>query len=187
MLDFPSYKRLFIAFEAPETWTSAATDCLNLLKSHVQATGSFRWLRSEFLHLTLCFLGNIDGKRLPEIEKTVQESIPLFHGSDIDFSQWIWLPLRTRPNVLAAAFSAPELEVPVQSLRNKLKPYVKTEPFSRFLPHVTVARISGKATPFSVNSEGTPPFPVRTLALYESHLSPSGSSYVVLNRWTLST
>jgi RNA 2',3'-cyclic 3'-phosphodiesterase len=150
-----------------------------------------RWVRSEGLHITLKFLGNVPDERRTTIEGVLRQiRAPRFQLSLQNIGVF---PNPRSPRVLWVGIeSGPELA----SLARKTDDAVAPLGFERekrgFTPHVTLARFKeGTRTPNvgSALPESSPSFGTMTATefhLYESKLSPKGASYSKLASFALS-
>jgi RNA 2',3'-cyclic 3'-phosphodiesterase len=173
--------RLFVALELPDAVREGLQRWRDLALS--DPTG-LRLTPPEFLHATLCFLG-----WRPVIETDairVACSVVAEHPApQLALGRPIWLP-RRRPRVLTV-----ELEDAGQglarlqsSLSEALEAGGWYQPEKRpYLPHVTVARVSGsgRAEPARLVRDLRPPAPLSfrasTVTLYRSRLLRGGARY----------
>ena len=169
-------KRLFVAIDIPEPVTTLLVE----LDPHLPGV---RWLRSEQIHLTLSFLGNVG----PIAEETLREKL-----APVRFSAFFMpvvgvgsFPVKRRPNVLWAGVGAghPQLfhvykRVQEAALGAGLQPELRA-----WHPHITFARCR------DVSAETVRPFlkkhaeldaglvRVESFSLYSSIPGPIGSAY----------
>lgn len=173
--------RLFVALELD----TAAREALARWRSEVvDAVPGLRGVRSEDLHVTLCFLGS-----RPEAEiEAIAGACGVVAGEpvvDSAFGSALWLPAR-RPRVLAVALSDPEGALRrIQSvLSDALVAGGWYAPESRpFLAHVTVARAGRDARVRPVSLPAPPEdLAVRCsrVTLYRSQLGAGGARYSAL-------
>jgi RNA 2',3'-cyclic 3'-phosphodiesterase len=176
-------KRLFFGLELP----SFCRESLAEIDPHLK---NVRWTRTEKLHVTLSFLGDVDAAR----EEALRETLSLVHVPPF------FLPLRgvgtfggERPTVLWAGLGKghPHLfalhhHLQDAVLRAGLEPDLRP-----FHPHVTLAR------PRGISASVLRPFlrkfaeadfgmwEVKDFVLFSSQLSPDGSTYTVEMRRAL--
>lgn len=170
--------RLFVALELPQD----ARDALVLWRSEVVAAVSgLRVIRTEDLHVTLCFLGSRPEDEIDRIAAAcgVAAGEPVV---DSGFGSALWLPAR-RPRVLAVSLSDPDgvLARLQAALSAALVSGGWYAPESRpFLAHVTVARAGrdGRVRPVSL-PEPPDDLEVRCsrVTLYRSRLGSGGARY----------
>ncbi len=170
--------RLFVALSLPDTVRRR----LEGLRGGVPGA---RWQTAEQMHLTLRFIGEVDGAAFGEIRGALArieaEAFSLMLQGVGHF------PLRRQARVLwAGAAMSPAL----MRLRERIEAAVTGlgfEPDGRkFAPHVTLARF-GSRVPVRrlqdfISYHGllsTEPFPVRSFELFASHIGSHGAHYTV--------
>jgi 2'-5' RNA ligase len=179
--------RLFVAIEIAPDIREKIQAYVSRLEPKLQ---NARWARSEGLHITLKFLGNVTDDRVAHIERELSNVIGAkfsirVHGVGV-------FPNLRSPRVLWAGLEAgPELG----SLAASVDQAMATAGFGAekraFTPHVTLARLSerrGKVDLRFLASEPQPDFDTMTAKefhLYESKLSPHGSRYMKLSTFSL--
>lgn len=175
--------RLFIAIELPE---SIATH-LDLVCGGIPGA---RWEGRDKLHLTLRFVGDLEGAPLRAMIEALDEiESPPF---TIEIAGVGTFPPRGVPRVAWAGVADPG---PVAALARKVERAVTSagvEPDARkFMPHVTLGRLSDPpldrvAAFISHNALlHTAPFEVRSFSLFSSILSPRGAKHRVERRFVL--
>jgi 2'-5' RNA ligase len=175
--------RLFVGLEIPDA-----------IKAHVGLlTGGVagaRWQEPEQLHITLRFIGEVEGPRVADINAALGAiTAPGFHlmlrGVDI-FGE------PAKPRMLWAGV---EPTAPIQHLRDKVEQaLVRTglpAESRKFKPHLTLARF-GREKPRRLADYLTghaafasASFPVTEFTLFESRLGHTGAVYVPLERYGL--
>jgi RNA 2',3'-cyclic 3'-phosphodiesterase len=165
--------RLFVAADLPGEVRSAL--------SAMAVPG--RRVPVESLHITLCFLGDVDGEQIPAISSALDSLRPCA-SITLAVDEVLWLPPR-RPRVCAVRLidSDGALGVLQASLSSVLAAGGWYAPERRpFLVHVTVARLRGEGrTELAVPA--LEPFAVPSVTLYRSW---PGSRYEALASVTLS-
>lgn len=170
--------RLFAALPVPP-------ECADDLLAVRTSVPGVRWLAPRSLHLTLRFLGAVDGADLPDIDEALREirhepvtvrclGWDVFQGSD------------RQPRAVVRAVEAQAGLMGLQrAVEQALGPYAATRR-RRFKPHVTLARIRRSVRPSRLQSglEGTGlPGPLSWVAdgfsLYASHLGREEAVYTV--------
>jgi RNA 2',3'-cyclic 3'-phosphodiesterase len=126
----------------------------------------------ESLHITLCFLGEVDEAEIPAISSAL-DSRRLSASITLAVGEVLWLPPR-RPRVCAVRLIdvGGALGALQASLSDRLSEGGWYDPERRpFLPHVTVARL-GREEPRQPPAVGAPgglePFTVPSVTLYRS-------------------
>ena len=172
--------RLFVAAELPE----AAVDALLAWRPEHEA---LRPVPRESLHVTLAFLGERPESVVPVVGGLLGEVARPVDGLTLERARW--LPPR-RPRVLAVELGAADgLAAMHAALVAALERAIAFVPEKRrFLPHVTVARVRGRAP-----DDDLPELPyagefgATSLTLFRSRLSPKGARYEALARASLET
>ncbi|MEM7160394.1 MAG: RNA 2',3'-cyclic phosphodiesterase [Myxococcota bacterium] len=175
--------RLFVGLDLP----SSVNDHLSLVSGGIPRA---RWQTAEQRHLTLRFIGEVDGgtqRAIVEALQTVRQ--PRFTMNLAGIGHF---PPRGEPRSVWAGVEPPE---PLHELAGKIEQTLRTiglEPDSRnFAPHVTLARLRGapktKVIEFLQNQAllRTQSFEVDAFLLYSSILSPRGSKYTVEETFAL--
>lgn len=157
--------------------------------------GSLKWIRPEHVHVTLAFLGHVDEALVADVTTAIAADIPVapfmarFGGLGV-------FPPRGAPRVLwmgvragAAEIAAVQREVAARVERAGIA--LEARPFH---PHLTLARWRDSPTPdarpvVSAASAdaggGIASVRVEHATLFQSELSPAGSTYRALARATL--
>jgi 2'-5' RNA ligase len=169
--------RLFIAVDLPEKIKEN-------LKSMAFGIPGAKWVSPEQLHLTVRFIGEVDGALFSDIKNILDEI------NSAAFSLQLkgvgYFPPRGAPRVLWIGLEKSE---PLQLLKKKIDTKllrVGVEPEGRkFSPHITIARL--KKSPVHkianfLSGNGLfsqEPFQVEDFKLYSSILSPKGAYHKV--------
>ena len=178
--------RMFVGIGLPEECRTSIVRAL----SPVAETGlPVSWTRAENLHITLKFLGEVPDARVEELGGLLAESARgtgpfrfLVEGAG-------GFPTLSSPRILWAGVREP-LD-PVRKLHQNMEKILAGAGFPRegrlFHPHVTVGRVrrrlpAGWTERFggALSGKRFGEVPARSYQLYESRLSPSGSTYTVL-------
>lgn len=170
-------KRLFVALDLPESITAR-------IESLCSGLPSARWITPEQLHLTLCFIGEVDGAAFHDIREELSGVIlePFFMRLDgLGF-----FPPRGTPRVVWVGVEKNEQ---LQLLHQKIytcltRAGVKLEK-RKFAPHITISRL--KNTPATkvaryLEQYGlfcTEPFEVDNFRLYSSVLARQGAIHTI--------
>ena len=177
-------KRLFVAIDPPDGIRGQLSAvCCGLPDA--------RWTPPEQFHLTLCFIGEVDGSSFLDIREALAE-IP-FPAFALRLQGVGFFPPRGQPRVVWAGVEKSE---PLLVLQRK----IATRLFNlgcapenrKFSPHITLARLQQtSAAKVGKYLElhgllGSAPFVVRQLLLYSSILGRKGASHVVEQRYPLS-
>lgn len=167
--------RLFVAIDLPEDQRTRLANLANGLPGA-------RWVKPENLHLTLRFLGELDGGQAADVDDTLSGlRMPGFdlhlegvsHFGEGRKIRQLWVGVEANPALIRLH---DKIEQAV--IRVGLPP----EP-RKFKPHVTLARF--KSNPGAKLGDylaeyalfRTQPFPVESFILYSSFLSGNGAIY----------
>jgi 2'-5' RNA ligase len=169
--------RLFVAIDLP----GEVSRGLSRLSSGLPGA---RWVRQEQLHLTLRFIGEVDGGRFRDIrEELGGVSLQPF---SLQLDGLGVFPPRGRPRVVWAGLRQSK---PLLRLRNQVESALVRAGLARetrkFAPHVTLARL--KNTPAvrvgryleQWGLYASRPFTVERFFLYSSQLGHSGALHTI--------
>lgn len=187
--------RVFIAFQLPETFKASLADACAGLRA---ARPGLRWVRPESMHLTLAFLGELDGAAVEGAIRAARLAVSFAaaEGASLPFelctTGLLTFPERGPASVLAAAAGAGARESTVlaASLERALE-RVGTEtglPFRPrerrpFSPHITLARADPPGVVLSVAERSTPisaSCVIGTVTVYRSELGHGGAHHMAL-------
>ncbi len=175
--------RLFIAIPLPDTAIQAVAG----LRKEMQGV---RWVPPEQLHLTLCFLGDVES-HLPEALcralKTI--AVPSFSLTfnrigcfpHPDAPRVIWMGLKKQAELEHLALQVKEAVASCGIM-------IEDRPFT---PHITLARIKPPASDDLRHYLARPVAPeipavqVRDFVLFQSILSGHSTQHIILNSFTL--
>ncbi len=171
-------QRLFTAIDLPEPVKEGLTEiCCGLPGA--------RWVEPAQLHLTLRFIGEVDGAAFREIREALAEiALPPF---PMRLQGLGYFPPRKTPRVLWVGIEQPN--DPLGQLRRRIEATIVRlglEPEHRkFAPHITVARL--KETPMPRLAKflagnglfATAPWEATTFHLYSSTLSAKGAIHTI--------
>ncbi len=176
--------RLFVSIELPESVVR------QLLSLCCDVPGA-RWVEPEQIHLTLRFIGEVDGLVFRDVQAALEEVRS--PGFDLRIKGVGHFPPRGEPRVLWAGVERSE---PLVALRNRVEGALVRAGIApegrKFSPHITLARLQGtpeRAVGSYLASNGLlrcEPVAVRAFHLYSSSLSAkravhrSEASYALL-------
>lgn len=175
--------RLFTALEIPRD----ATLSLSLLRGGLPGA---RWIDVENYHLTLRFIGDIEGHIADEIvsefDRIGRQQFSLSLSGVGAFGS------KKPHSIYAGVAPSPELnalQAEIERICQRLG--VPADP-RKFVPHITLARLKnprdGDVARY-LSSRGnfsTPPFPVSRFVLMSSRDSVGGGPYIIEEAWPLS-
>ena len=169
--------RLFVAIKPPEAIRDLLIDAMD------EGPG-LSWVGEDNLHLTLRFIGEVEGRQAEEIATALEriggERFKLEIASVGRFDRLsggaLWAGVRPRKPVADLA-----LKVDRACVLAGLEPEHRA-----FHPHITLARYRGANAPAARDFErrrsdlSSEPFEVSEFTLFESHLSRHGAHYEVV-------
>lgn len=168
--------RLFVAIALPED----IRDRLAALQSGVPGA---RWVAPENLHLTLRFVGEVDGRQARDIDAALAgvstPSFPLTLAGVDSFGAGA---------KIRSLWARAEPSEPLKRLQSKVEQALQRAGQAaegrKFKPHVTLARFNGNTASGRVYDYVShqalfraPPFEVTEFVLFSSFLSQSGAIY----------
>ncbi len=173
--------RTFIAVDLPESHKKRIASSIKPAKIKYP---DLKWVEPINLHITLKFLGEIEEKRLPEVERAVREvasnhrPFELQIGAPGSFDSGgairvLWLGIDRGADALSSI--ANEIDIALSKIGFKREKRL-------FQAHLTIARTRryGPKVRFSqlgLKNEPLPPFTIREIVIYKSTLTPSGPIY----------
>ena len=186
-LSLPATVRLFVAIELPRDLRAEIAHRARQIRAHLPKA---RWISEDNLHITLCFLGQVETDALEPVTTGIRSltgelepielqvtAVGAFPGRVVRI---LWLGLEAGPELAALAHGL-ELEL------------LGREPARPYHAHITLARcrrpwsrrkLEVAAPGFERLSHGS--FTARSLVLMRSHLSASGARYEPLEVFPLS-
>lgn len=169
--------RLFVAIDFPE-------EVRKMLSAMCYGIPGAKWVPEEQFHLTLRFIGEVDGGLFRDIADTLADvrSAPM----SIRLRGLGYFPPRKQPRVLWVGIEpAAEVSLLRDRVESKLV-RLGLEPEGRkFSPHVTLARLNDTPLPkltryLSGNALfASEIFPVTEFSLYSSVLTPKGAIHQI--------
>src|SRR5215471_13771566 len=183
--------RTFIAIEIPSEIKSA----LAALQTELRRAGAdVSWTKPENLHLTLNFLGEVDEKRIVEVEQACVSAAAEFRPFTLSLNDTGVFPNARQPRVLWAGLAG-EIEKAVE-MRKRINDGLALIGFERedkdFRPHLTIGRVkSNKKTRelLAIADARQVPalsFVVTEIVLMKSELHPAGARYTPMAKVCLS-
>jgi 2'-5' RNA ligase len=174
----PERARLFLALDLPPAARAALERWRTGVLRDVEA---LRPVAPEALHATLCFLGWRPVDQIESIGAACAEALGERAPPALGFTEPMWLP-RRRPRVLAVGLSdrSGALEAIQAAVSAAMSAGGWYEPEMRpFLPHVTVARVSGRSRlgRLELAPLRSKDFDGSAVTLYRSRLERAGARY----------
>ena len=178
--------RTFIAIEIPGNIISKIRE----LQEGIKVYGlKIRWVRSENIHLTLKFLGDVEGVKIGEIaeavSKTVEEHTPIslkvkgigvFPG--IKRPRVLWVGLAGQLESLVGLQKTLDRNLKLLGFPREKRPFKGHLTMGRIKERIDVKKFGDALMAFRRFESET--FTVGQLILYKSELKPSGAVYTKL-------
>lgn len=175
--------RLFTGFPTGDAFLAAASA---LARSNGRIEG-LRWTQAVNLHVTACFIGEVQPGKLPELKKAVGEICGRHQSIHLTFKEICLWPKR-KPYMVWALFEEnPAFAKIYRELEHSLTGTTGQGPV---LPHVTLARFKEYTDIRQIRLTGTAfpeMIPCEKLILFESRLASEGPTYYPLRDYTLGT
>ena len=167
--------RLFIALDLPDSVKEKlAALCYGIPEA--------RWAKKEQFHLTLKFIGGVEGHIMEDIAQALSEI--RFSPFEIRLSGLGCFPPKQAPRILwAGVESGEELGRLQKKIERRLFEIGIEQEKRKFSPHITLAKFDqvplSHIIPYLSEHGGfkTESLTVTHFSLYQSHLSPKGSIY----------
>jgi len=182
--------RTFIAVDLPLSVLEALGQVSSQLQEKLPDT-PVRWVNSQKMHLTLKFLGDISKKNIGMVEKILHSEASKRQAMEIGIGGIGAFPKMRHPRVIWIGIEAP---AELFDLRRGIEDGVARMGYNYdkydFTPHLTLGRISRKASARDVRTVGNVlhEFQVGFIGvarigavhLYRSDLHPDGAKYTCL-------
>ncbi|MDR2158571.1 MAG: RNA 2',3'-cyclic phosphodiesterase [Treponema sp.] len=178
--------RCFAALELPEEFLASLTEHAGPLR---EKHPGFRWTKEENLHITLAFMGEIEGRELLILEDAADAAARTAGAFFIRAGGLFTLPRGKRANVLALGIDEGADRIAALAAGFSGIPGLPGDGEGRpFIPHITLARRGAAALRLSPEERGTA-IPARGLVtgltVFASELRPEGPRYTPLRRFAL--
>ncbi len=177
--------RTFAAIKIPEELQNKLGSIQNELKT---IPGRITWVAPENIHLTLKFLGEVEGRKLDKITRELNKASEVCSPFMLEFTELGAFPNLERPRVIWIGISGNEqLHRLQREVEQRLRKCGFAPESKRFSPHLTLGRIrSLKDRPMlrtAVSSVRLPEleeFRIDNIYLMRSQLRPDGPWYTKL-------
>ncbi len=189
-----SFLRLFCAIELSAEVRARAAEHIARLREAVPDIRA-SWERTEKLHITLKFLGEIAPQRIEALSGAASSATLNTHPFTLALSGAGAFPPRGNPRILWLGIN--DSSGALTSLQNRLEEKCASAGFAReerpFHPHLTLARIrapQGARRLASVHQEigfEAMEFAVADLVIMRSELGAGGSRYTEISRHSFKT
>ena len=177
--------RAFIAIEIPTNIAEELEGAKQSLATRLK-NGEVKWVKSENIHLTLRFLGNVHVSKLPSIYKSLDQAAALTHPFSLELGAVGCFPNPRRPRVVWIGLKGDlDLLSAIQKqVEQALIPLGWDPEDRRFHPHLTLGRVKDSRAlveaRFPWGEEITSgSFNVDQIHLAESQLLPTGAVYTI--------
>ena len=182
----PERPRLFVAVELPQGVRSAIDDASAPWRRSLPA---FRWTRPDALHLTIAFIGGVDGDQVAAIEAEVEAAAAELAPVPTGLTRFGMFPERGGARVLWVGLDDPHggLQRLATVAAIALEGFLEAQG-RPYHPHITIARSRRRATvPATFQDDQVPAarWTIDALTLFRSHLGAGGPLYERLSRWEL--
>jgi 2'-5' RNA ligase len=175
--------RLFIATLIPEDIRTLLTNYIKSLKRDIDGV---KWEKSEKLHVTLKFLGDVDDSKVEEIPDLLRKLVRGYSPFNINISDFGGFPNLKNPRVLYVSLSENEELSGFQSeLDEGLSDLGFKKEDRKFIPHVTIGRVKKRIFIKEYPRVTQNPFEITKIGLIKSELRPEGSVYTPLKLFKL--
>ncbi|MFN0144876.1 MAG: RNA 2',3'-cyclic phosphodiesterase [Dehalococcoidia bacterium] len=186
--------RLFVACEVPDEVKATIENVIQTLKG--KSGTDVRWIKSEGVHVTLKFLGEVPVKKLPAIKLAVQEAVVGHSPFDLEFSNIGTFGGREGLRIMWVGIAGDvlRLEALVRAVNAALA-VVGFEPERRpFRPHLTLGRVKDEVATrrraeieVAVGKMAVPPTGWRTaqVSLMRSRFTTAGVMYDIIATFPL--
>jgi RNA 2',3'-cyclic 3'-phosphodiesterase len=180
--------RTFVALNLPAPVKSALHDAAAPLRERGLPV---RWVRSDGLHLTLSFLGDIEGAEIARIDDALRSLAAQHAPLLLRLAGFGAFPSLRRASVLWVGVDAEPALMALQrdtALALSRLGYPREQ--RHFRPHITLGRLRGGARPPDVERlmaglDWSATADVGTIDLMRSHTDPDGAHYEPLLRHAL--
>lgn len=179
--------RAFIAVEIDDPAKQKISELISDLK---KSGADVKWITEDQMHLTLKFLGNIDGNKAREISDVLSSISNNLKSFTISLSDIGAFPNLNRPRVIWVGINkgAEHLKTISGKIETSLEKLGFEKEGREFNPHLTLGRLKTSKnlselkkllneTPF--NSENN--IKINELVLFQSTLTPKGAIYSKLS------
>jgi 2'-5' RNA ligase len=181
--------RLFAAVDVPERLKQTVVEAVAPWRERFPRA---RWVPPENWHVTVKFMGRTWPRLAHWVEEACREAASTIRPFRTSLTEMGVFPGPTRARVLWVGLKDPDgsLTALARALDERLAEEFPPEK-RPFHAHLTVARFN-PPQPFreaiedlKATTVDTQPFPVRSLVLYRSHLSPRGARYEAVGTFRL--
>lgn len=185
--------RSFLAFELPPDIKAMVTRVSGEAR---KSSLDVRWVRPEFIHLTVVFMGDIESEQVSQMENPLAVVCSNHRPFSISLKPMGCFPNSRNPRVIWLGIGG-DLERMSRfknDLEQVLLPFGIKEEERAFKPHLTLGRFKkpGKREPelerllSTYRDLSSPVCALSELVLFRSDLKPGGAVYTKMLSWPLS-
>ena len=185
--------RSFLAFELPQDIKTIVTRVSGEVR---KSSLDVRWVRPEFIHLTIVFMGGVQSEQIPSMGKSL-DAVCANHGSfSISLKPMGCFPNSRNPRVIWLGIDADldRMSRFRDDLQQALSPFGIKEEERAFRPHLTLGRFKkpGKRQTeleqllAKYRDLSSPARTLGDLVLFRSDLKAGGAVYTKMASWPLS-
>lgn len=182
--------RSFIAVDTAPEVKAAIVDVEDKLRA---TNAEVRWESIEKFHITLKFLGNVEGAKLHSLENRLEEVLSPFSAFNMTYQGVGCFPNQHHPRIIW--IGAENEDGTLRRIQETIEGVAESFGFQReereFHPHITIGRVKGSRNLKALVSElGDASFAphsslITEVLLMKSDLKPTGSVYTVLRSFLL--
>jgi len=183
--------RCFIAIEIPRFIQDGLAHIQDTLKKQISQVS---WIKSDNIHLTLKFMGEVEQNQLSVIEPAIEQVTQRYPPFALKVGGIGAFPNLKRPRVIwvGVKVGAAEVSALARAINFELNRHGYPLDEGTFNPHLTLARIKNRIDlrPFvdifrQYNEIENASMTVNEIALVRSQLHPKGAIYTILKAYAL--
>ena len=181
--------RCFVAIDIPVDVKAEIADLQHSLKQH---GARISWARSEGIHLTLKFLGDVEPGLIPDVISALDAAVSSANAFTVSAEGVGCFPNSRRPRVMWIGLDGGDSLRAVQgAVESAMKPLGFDREKRKFNPHLTLGRVKSPQGVDGVVCQmeqlGFPKreFPASEIRLMQSDLQPAGAVYTVIHAISL--
>jgi len=183
--------RTFIAIELPAEVREYLDRCQERLRG---TGGDVRWVRTDLVHLTLVFLGEVAVEELDGLAAAVEAAVAGFGPLVLRAVGAGQFPPRGRPRVIWIGIDEPSGAILrlQKAVADATAPFAEKVENRAYRPHLTLGRVRGgrdlhrlSAAVADMADQQGPQFEADEIVVMQSTLSPQGPTYSPLSRIAL--
>ncbi len=181
--------RCFIAIPLPKDTHQE----LSKIQFQLKETGAdVRWIKSDNIHLTLKFLGDVEETKTKIIGQKLKEVVNKSTSFESEIEKLGTFPSISNPRVVWIGMSKNEDKIIKlqQRIEEILEPLGFERELRSFRPHLTLGRVRGKKNIQklvekikSLSLLQLKPITVDRIVLFQSILKPTGAEYTALDEF----